>query len=187
MGLDDYVLVDYAEYRNQYGYYDFYSGSQDFKLYDPVTLDLISSTPAEFDKDNIFTIFAYDQGDSISPDLWVVKDKLEEADSGFASIRFVHLGRRQEIPSLSVSLKNSSTPLAQLSWLQKSGYIDLAAGAYELTVTAEVNGSTQTLLETGPVDLVSGRNYTLIFSGSLEDDTVPAFNAKLYADPEEFV
>jgi len=74
-----------------------------------------------------------------------------------------------------------------LTWLHTSSYFDMDAGIYSLVIKDTDQNPAQSVLETPTFNLTGGRNYTIVLSGSLTGVGNLAFNAAVFADPDEVV
>lgn len=176
---DNYYVVKYATtYGNQYGYYDFVAGDRDAKMYLTNTNIAVSAASFTVEENKKYTIIAYDYESTISPDLMVLNDTLAVPDSGYAYIRLVHLAG--DAGALQITEKDNRIEIPVLEHLDHTAYLKVVAGSFHFSVEGMEDAIPD--LDIDPVTFLSQNIYTIIFSGSVDNATPVAFNAKTYRE-----
>lgn len=173
-----YLLHSETTYGHQYGYFDFYSGEREIRMYQSYSDIAVAAAITTFDDDKKYAVIAYDYQATINPELMVLPDTLTTPQSGVSFVRFVHTGT--DVSSMHIAEKDSNNVLVTLSHLANSGYFKLQARTYRFEVRT---AQEQTLiLEVEPVTFLSGQSYSIVFSGSISNLTAIDFNAKVYRE-----
>jgi hypothetical protein len=173
-----YLAEENVSYGYQYGYYALITGIRIFRLYETNGNVVVSEGSVNIENAKIYTMMAFDYKDSISTSMIAYEDTLASPDSGEAFVRFIN--SCADLTDIRISDNENNNTLAVLSWLETSGYRNLAAGTYRFNVF----GSTEqdTLLKTRAVTFDSGSVYTMILSGTITDLTPIPFNSKVFKD-----
>jgi hypothetical protein len=96
--------------------------------------------------------------------------------AGEAKLRFVHAS--PDAPAVDIYAEGAGVVVPNAAFKDASGYLDLAAGTYNLEVRAA--GTETVALDLPGITLEEGKVYTAFAVGLLEGD--PALNAKLTVD-----
>jgi hypothetical protein len=173
-----YLLQEQTSYGIQYGYFDFFSGEREIRLYQSYSDIAVAIAITTFEDDNKYTVIAYDFQATINPDLMVLSDTLTNPEAGISFVRFIHTGT--DLASIQISEQDSSTALVSLDHLAHSKYFQLQAKTYKFEVKS-IQPQT-TVLSVEPITFLSEQCYSIIFSGSVSDLTPIDFNAKVFRE-----
>jgi hypothetical protein len=167
-----------ATYCGQYGYYYFVTGSRSFRVYLTNTNISVASDTIVLAEDEKYTIIANDLEATINPELLAYPDTLALPATGKVFLRFIHVSA--DAPDLNVHDANDSLLVSILVHYQSSAYLELDAGTHEFDVYFSDSLVPYTTLD--PFTLISGNNYTVVLSGSVDGLPGPAFNGELYLE-----
>lgn len=173
-----YLAEENVSYGYQYGYYDLIPDVRVFRLYQTNSNVMVSEGSVVIENAKIYTMLAFDYKDSISATMISYEDTLALPDSGKTFVRFINLGA--DLTDIRISDYDSNNTLAQLTWLEASGYRTLTAGNYRFNILG--SALQDTLLQTKPITFESGDIYTIILSGTITDLTPVPFNARVFRD-----
>ena len=165
-----------ATYGGQYGYYSFVTGPRSFQVYLTNTNISVANVTLPLAVDEKYTIIAHDLDATINPELLTFPDTLALPADGKAFLRFIHVSA--DAPDLDVHDANDSLLVSTLEHYQTSGYLELDAATYEFDIYFSDSLEPYTTLD--PFTLISGNNYTVVLSGSVDGLPGPAFDGKLF-------
>jgi hypothetical protein len=167
-----------AVYGGQYGYYSFVTGSRIFRVYLSNTNISVASDTIVLAEAEKYTIIANDLEATINPELLAFPDTLALPAAGKVFLRFIHVSA--DAPDLNMYDADDSLLVSTLVHYQTSAYLELEAGTYEFDVYFSDSLVPYTTLD--PFTLISGNNYTVILSGSVDGLPGPVFNGELYLE-----
>jgi Domain of unknown function (DUF4397) len=106
----------------------------------------------------------------------VLIDNNASPAAGKAKVRFVHAG--PDAPTVDITLTDGTTLFDNVSFKQSSGYLEVAAGSYDLQVRDETGAAV--VLTLNDTALGAGNIYTVFAVGLLNG--TPALNALVTLD-----
>ncbi len=173
-----YSLQKDVSYGNQYGYYSFYTRDLDILTVTANTDLVVSQGTVPLQDNQKYTLVAHDFEATINPKLMILNDTLTTPASGYAFVRFIHLGN--DVGTIFIKEKDQSTSLLQLDQNNHSPYHQMEARTYKFTVSLSDTG--QVVQDLSPVTFLQKNRYTYIISGSLYELTDVELNGKSYVE-----
>ncbi len=172
-----YDLVTGVEYNSWTGYWPFYSGERTFLVYHSGTSVYGVEDFLNLAGDQVYSLVMVDFNATLAPTFLALRDTLFIADKGEAIIRFIHAS--SDAPAINIA-NATGQYVSNLEPFSASSYLLVNAGTYALSVS---DATTDTVvLNMRNVTLLSGVNYTIVISGSLDGMTPVEINAVIFQD-----
>jgi len=172
-----YAATGAADYGQQYGYYEFYSGERKFRVYEDNTNLALSEVSASLTDDEKYTVVQTDLGATANPELLIFADTSERAPDGRAFVRFLHASN--DAPALVIRDETLDT-LAGVVRYEMSPYREVDTATYTLEACSSEDGAA--LLDHFVMTLLSGNAYTVIISGSIGTTGTSPIRAQSYLE-----
>ena len=173
-----YKIEDGTIYGYQYGYFNFYTGDLELRVFEPFSDVALAVGAVTMESEKRYTFIACDFEATVNPQMLVLKDSTQTAVAGKSWVRFVHAA--SDIDNISITQLDGSTLVASLGRLDHTDYLNLDAGTYRFVVKEE--GKEPVILEVPPTTFLEQKNYTVVISGTLSDLTAIDLNARVYPE-----
>lgn len=159
------------KYSDHSNYLSFLPGSRRIKFTPVNASNAYIDTALTFQVDKAYSLFVVDKLQQM--DILVVKDSLVTPAAGNARVRIINLSPDSPEVDLASTGTSNTTLFSNLSFKEDSEFKEVTAGTYNFQI--KKSGSADVVLSVPNVDLVAGRNFTLLFRGF---GTPPAGNTK---------
>jgi hypothetical protein len=147
-------------------YQSFYPGNRDFRFSPFNSATSLIEKTFKLDADTVYSLFLVNKTANL--DAILVKDKWKNPNAEKAQLRLVHLSPDTE--GVNLLLNQGTTPIiSTTTYKSASQFVEVPKGNVTLALKSE--GSGQTLITSGTLELKGNRVYTLVVRGLKEVTT----------------
>jgi len=178
IAVDGNVAIPNLGYGIASIYYDIEAGTRNIKVTPKgQTSPVVIEADLNLEANKSYTVFAVDELSSIAP---VVAEDNRAPVSNKAKVRFLHAS--PDAPAVDIRLNDGSGPVVfgDNSFRDLTSYTEVDPGDYSFVVTGA--GSTTEVVAFSPINVSSGRSYTVVAIGTLDANDQYPFTVRVFID-----